>query len=1335
MEALMARAYIWSGYLLQALTFDSRHGMLEIRLRQAIKKVYDPQLHRDLDVEKEILVTSGANEGQYSVFTAFLEQGDEVIMFEPFFDQYLASVTFNGGVPIYVPLHSPANASGKFSSDEWKIDPKELRAAITPRTKMIIVNTPHNPVGKVFTRAELEMIASLAKEHNLLVMADEVYDTLVFDGKEHVQIATLPGMWDCTVTVGSAGSTSPNDALLFPYFLANTYPQKASPRLAGAWLIGPEYIIRPTLAASTCIVFCSKSPLQEAAAAGLEQVQECKFFQTQTAEYAERRKVLTDCFDTLGLSYTNPEGSYFILLDISRVEFPDDYAFPQSVLGRGRDFNVDKIQSALGPNKKLDLFEPARIDCKTPLETIMNNLVTLVKEGKFLHIGLSECNANTLRKANEIYPITAAEIEVSPWSYDHNQKAVISTARELNITVVAYSPLGRGYLTEGDIRSRLTRFKEENFKANWAIVEGLQVIAKKKGVTPAQLSIAWVALLGPHMLLRPGSSKASRTLENLKAGALELTAEESKAIDEVITTNPVFGDRYFGSDEQDSVVLSGFEYNNAWNFFDGPIGSLDSESEQELDLSSESEAEATISNQTTISFSSLSQSSNVPSPNLPSPAHSNADSVAPLGVQVDPLQHVSDPMAVCSDEDEDEEDIEHDYALDQEYGVKWTGEEPEFSDSEGKDDEDGEGLEKELNELFEQELAEFGEEITDEELALLRHFALKVETHMSNDTFAALAATFPNDPPASWKVTKKRAEWLARLRPVIYECCINSCVCYMGPHADKKQCPHCKEFRYRPDGKTPRKRFTYVPIIPRLTAYYRSLSMIEKLRYHTTFQPTNGEVHDVFDCRHYQQLKCRNVKVKGQEIPYQYFADSHDIALGLSSDGFAPWRRRTKTCWPLILYNYNLPPEIRFHLEYILCVGVIPGPKKPKDFDSFLWPLVEELLELASGVPTFDSKSKTTFILWSFLILVFGDIPAISMVMKMKGHNGVCPCRMCNIKGVATIHGKKTYYVPLDRSRHPTVLNNPTLVKKYDPLNLPLRSHDEMCTQAKEVVFEAPTRSKELAKQYGINGLPILQVLDSLSFPIAFPYDFMHLLFENVIKNLVLLWTGKYKELDEGSGEYEFPKGVWEAIGVATAASDPTCILLPPRRPASTVTQFWTDKICVALATRYNTSIQTIRKYLSTDNIERWGKVRRLNGGDSMNASSLVPIAEDRRDATFIRYELLVDRNARSRKKRSEFTLQAFYGQLQHIFVVTLKSTLVLGIDIDTTLILARIQRAEMKNFYSTGLFSSTKMGLSEVMDMTSVQCLIGRIKAGTHGWVVLDRTGVQQWAMHVTDT
>lgn len=119
------------------------HPKGRIRLREAIKNFYGPQFNRELDVEKEILVTSGANEGkfthylldvfdeitqgEYSVLTAFLEQGDEVIMFEPFFDQYLPSITFNGGKPIYVPLHPPTNATGKFSSDEWKIDAEELR--------------------------------------------------------------------------------------------------------------------------------------------------------------------------------------------------------------------------------------------------------------------------------------------------------------------------------------------------------------------------------------------------------------------------------------------------------------------------------------------------------------------------------------------------------------------------------------------------------------------------------------------------------------------------------------------------------------------------------------------------------------------------------------------------------------------------------------------------------------------------------------------------------------------------------------------------------------------------------------------------------------------------------------------------------------------------------------------------------------------------------------------------------------------------------------------------------------------------------------------------------
>ncbi|EJD01187.1 PLP-dependent transferase [Fomitiporia mediterranea MF3/22] len=298
------------------------HPKGRMRLRQAIKKRYDKILGRDLDVETEILVTSGANEGQYSVFTAFLDPGDEVIMFEPYFDQYLPSVVFNGGKPVYVPLHPPPEAMENTTSNDWTIDFDELRRACGPKTKMIIINTPHNPVGKVFTREELEKIADVAKEFNVLVMSDEVYDCLVFDGKEHVPIATLPGMWDRTVSVYSAGKA----------FAATGWRV--------GYLIGPEHIIAPTLAASTRIVFCSNSPLQEAAAAGLEQADERKFFEIQNKEYEERRNVLVSAFDRLGLKYTMPQGSYFVLLDISTLHWPEDFPFPESVEGRGRDFKA-----------------------------------------------------------------------------------------------------------------------------------------------------------------------------------------------------------------------------------------------------------------------------------------------------------------------------------------------------------------------------------------------------------------------------------------------------------------------------------------------------------------------------------------------------------------------------------------------------------------------------------------------------------------------------------------------------------------------------------------------------------------------------------------------------------------------------------------------------------------------------------------------------------------------------------------------------------------------------------------------------------------------------------
>lgn len=225
--------------------------------------------------------------------------------------------------------------------------------------------------------------------------------------------------------------------------------------------------------------------------------------------------------------------------------------------------SIENIQRALGSIKKVDLFEPARIDPTMPIETQMENLVTLVKEGKFDYIGLSECSAETLRRANAVHPVTAAEIEVSPWSYDDNQKSVIRVAKELNISVIAYSPLGKGFLTgkiksrddlvgDGDIRSHMTRFSEDTIKHNFALVDTLVKLSERAGCTAAQLSLAWVASLGSNVIPLPGSSKSTRTLENLEAGDLKLSNDQLAEINMAIETHEVKGDRYYGLSDQEA---------------------------------------------------------------------------------------------------------------------------------------------------------------------------------------------------------------------------------------------------------------------------------------------------------------------------------------------------------------------------------------------------------------------------------------------------------------------------------------------------------------------------------------------------------------------------------------------------------------------------------------------------------------------------------------------------------------------------------------------------------------------------------------------------------------
>jgi hypothetical protein len=299
-----------------------------------------------------------------------------------------------------------------------------------------------------------------------------------------------------------------------------------------------------------------------------------------------------------------------------------------------------------------------------------------------------------------------------------------------------------------------------------------------------------------------------------------------------------------------------------------------------------------------------------------------------------------------------------------------------------------------------------------------------------------------------------------------------------------------------------------------------------------------GVIRDVFDGAHYKALKSKIVQIDKKTFQHRYFDGSQDIALGLSTDGFAPFNKRKSTTWPIIVFNYNLPLEIQFHVSHILALGVIPGPKKPQDFDSFLWPFLQELIRLTHGVRSFGILDSAFFTLRAYLILVFGDIPAISMVMRMKGHNGASPCCMCEIRGLRVPDQPgTTLYVPLDRSSHPDAKQVP----KYDPNNLPLRTHKRLLSQAAEVdAATTMTAANNLSKAYGIKGLPLLSHIQSLSFPDSFPYDFMHLIWENTIKNLILHWTHDFKGLNQGNEQYELSKAIWEGIGTLTASSGST---------------------------------------------------------------------------------------------------------------------------------------------------------------------------------------------------
>ena len=250
----------------------------------------------DYDAENEVTVMSGATEAIFASLQGLLNDGDEVVLFEPFYDSYLASVAMAGAKSRVVTLHAP----------DFRYRTRELEAAITDRTRVLLLNTPNNPTGRVFDRGELEQIAALSQRHDLVVISDEVYEHIVFDAA-HVSIATLPGMRERTIRISSTGKTFSMTGWKI------------------GWACAPEALTRAVRTAHQFITFCSATPLQHAMGHALAAGDE--FFDELRRGYLERRDHLCAGLAAAGFDVRPPQGTYFVLADIRPLGYDDDVAF------------------------------------------------------------------------------------------------------------------------------------------------------------------------------------------------------------------------------------------------------------------------------------------------------------------------------------------------------------------------------------------------------------------------------------------------------------------------------------------------------------------------------------------------------------------------------------------------------------------------------------------------------------------------------------------------------------------------------------------------------------------------------------------------------------------------------------------------------------------------------------------------------------------------------------------------------------------------------------------------------------------------------------------------
>jgi N-succinyldiaminopimelate aminotransferase len=269
-------------------------------LRAAIARHAERFYGQKIDPETDVLITSGATEAVFAAILGLTDVGDEVIVFEPVYDSYVPNMVMAGVRPRYVPLRD----------DQWSFDADELARAFNSRTRAIIVNTPHNPTGKVYSPNELNLIADLCRKHRVVAITDEVYEHILYDGLSHTRLATLPGMAERTLTISSLGKT----------FSVTGWKI--------GWAIGPADLVNAVNRAHQFITFAVASPLQAAAAAALSLP--IKFFEDLQMNYQSKRDRMLEVLRQTGFRVLKPQGSYFIMADwraVAPARVTDDVQF------------------------------------------------------------------------------------------------------------------------------------------------------------------------------------------------------------------------------------------------------------------------------------------------------------------------------------------------------------------------------------------------------------------------------------------------------------------------------------------------------------------------------------------------------------------------------------------------------------------------------------------------------------------------------------------------------------------------------------------------------------------------------------------------------------------------------------------------------------------------------------------------------------------------------------------------------------------------------------------------------------------------------------------------